>query len=402
MGTIDFYFDYSCPFAYLGYTQVHRLAALAKAKLTLKPMLLGGVFRANDTPQKLFATLSPGKAKHNAEDMDRWARLFDVPLTMPAAHPFRTVEALRATIACGIDPKVIAGFYKAYWVENRPPSDDATMRDVLGAAGHDVDAVLAKIKTEEIRSDLFKRTDEAISHGIFGAPSYVVDGKEMFWGQDRMHMVAGLPFDDVYPRPIESKAGKMHTLEFFWDFSSPFAYLGNTQIEALAERTGAKLVSRPMLLGGLFKSIGQADAPILTWSDAKRTYYLRDLTRWGEHWNVPLSWPTRFPMSSIKALRAYLALPEERRTDFRKRTFAAYWAEDRDISDDAVLRDLIGDGADEVLKRTQDPKVKEELIAATKLAEQKGVFGAPTFIVDERELFWGQDRMVLVERELRR
>jgi 2-hydroxychromene-2-carboxylate isomerase len=400
--SIDFYFDYSCPFAYLGYTQVERLAAVTKAKLTLKPMLLGGVFRANDTPQKLFATLSAAKAKHNGEDMERWAKLFDVPLTMPADHPFRTVEALRATIACGIDPKVVSGFYKAYWVENRPPSAEATMRDVLGSAGHDVDAVLAKIKTEEIKSDLFKRTDEAIGHGIFGAPSYVVDGKEMFWGQDRMHMVAGLPFEEVYPRSPESKAGTMHTLEFFWDFSSPFAYLGNTQAEALAERTGAKLVSRPMLLGGLFKAIGQVDAPILTWSDAKRAYYLRDITRWSDLWGVKFGWPTRFPMSSIKALRAYIALPEERRADFRKRTFAAYWAEDRDISDDAVLRDLIGEGGDEILKRTQDPQVKEALIAATKLAEQRGVFGAPTFVVDERELFWGQDRIVLVERELRK
>ena len=64
-----------------------------------------------------------------------------------------------------------------------------------------------------------------------------------------------------------------HALELYWDFSSPFAYLGSTQAEALAQRTGATLVWRPMLLGAVFKAIGTADAPILTWSEAKRQYF---------------------------------------------------------------------------------------------------------------------------------
>jgi 2-hydroxychromene-2-carboxylate isomerase len=410
--TIDFYFDYSCPYAYVGYTQVARIAEQAGARLTLKPMLLGGVFRANDTPQKLFATLSPQKARHNGDDMMRWANLFGVPLTMPAAHPFRTVEALRATIVTGVDPKVVSGFYHAYWVKNLPVSDEATMRDVLTAAGHDADAVLAQIKTEDLKTDLFRRTDEAITLGIFGAPAYVVDGKEMYWGQDRMHMVLGQRAEDVYPAPPkaslppnEGTTGKtttMSTLEFFWDFSSPFAYLGNTQAEGVAERTGATLVSRPMLLGGLFKAIGQVDVPLATWSDAKRNYYLQDIVRWAAYWDVPFKWPSRFPMSSIKALRVYLALPEERRLDFRRKVFAAYWAEDRDIADDSVLKELIGDGADEALQKTQDPQVKAQLIGATKYAEEKGVFGAPSWLVNDRDLFWGQDRMLLVERELAR
>lgn len=400
--SIDFWFDYSCPYAYLGFTQLARIAK-TNATLTLKPMLLGGVFRANDTPQKLFATLSPQKAKHNGEDMERWARLFDVPLTMPSAHPFRTVEALRATIATGVDPKVVAGFYRAYWVENRPVSEEQTIRDVLGAAGHDANSILEKLKGEDLKADLFKRTDEAIALGIFGAPAYVVDGERLYWGQDRMHMVLGMRADDIYPYPPKtsrSETNTMHTLDFFWDFSSPFAYLGNTQAEALAERTGATLISRPMLLGGLFKAVGQVDVPLATWSDAKRDYTLKDILRWAEYWGVPFKWPSRFPMSSIKPLRAYLALPENRRLDFRRKVFSAYWAEDRDISDDAVLAELIGDGAANVMEKTKDPAVKQELIDATKYAEKKGVFGAPTWVVDDRDLFWGQDRVLLVERAL--
>jgi len=192
-----------------------------------------------------------------------------------------------------------------------------------------------------------------------------------------------------------------HTLEFYWDFSSPFAYLGSTQAEALAARTGATLVSRPMLLGAVFKAIGTADAPILTWSDAKRTYFFKDLDRWAAHWGVPFRFPTRFPMTTVKPLRAWFALPEERRTAFRDAVFRAYWGEDRDISDEATLRALIGEGADEVLAKCATQEVKDALFASTKRAIDAGVFGAPTWIVDGKDLFWGQDRIVLVERALR-
>lgn len=191
-----------------------------------------------------------------------------------------------------------------------------------------------------------------------------------------------------------------HSLEFFWDFSSPFAYLGSTQVEALAARTGATLVWRPMLLGAVFKSIGVADAPILTWSEAKRNYFFKDLQRWAEHWNVPFRFPSRFPMPTVKALRAWFGLPEARRNAFLHATFRAYWADDRDINDDATLRELIGEGADEIVTRCSTQPVKDALFAATKHAIDAGVFGAPTWVVDGKDLFWGQDRIVLVERAL--
>ena len=189
VSSLDFWFDYSCPYAYLAATQVEALAARTGAKLTYKPMLLGGVFAANGTPQKLFATLSPAKAAHNARDLDRWADLFGVPLVMPAAHPLRTVEALRATVACGIDPRVVHAFYRAYWVDGRGPSEESTLRAVLSGAGHDADGILAAIARPEAKDDLRRRTDEAIALGIFGAPAFVVGGKRLYWGQDRMHFV---------------------------------------------------------------------------------------------------------------------------------------------------------------------------------------------------------------------
>jgi 2-hydroxychromene-2-carboxylate isomerase len=186
MPHLHFWFDYSCPYAYLASTQVQALAARTGASLIYEPMLLGGVFRAVGTPQKLFAELSPPKARHNALDLERWADLFEVPLVMPAGHPMRTVEALRATILTKNDPLVVRGFYVAYWTQGLPPSEKATMRGVLETAGHDADAIFARL--DDAKDDLRARTDRAIALGIFGAPAFVVDG-ELYWGQDRIDFV---------------------------------------------------------------------------------------------------------------------------------------------------------------------------------------------------------------------
>src|SRR5688572_7642308 len=134
---LDFWFDYSCPYAYLASLVAERAAGLRGVSLRLQPMLLGGVFRARGTAQNLMGELSQAKAAHNFADMQRWARLLGAPLSVPSGHPFRTVEALRATLATGVDPAVVRGFYRAYWVDNAPVSEPAVLERVLRAAGHD-------------------------------------------------------------------------------------------------------------------------------------------------------------------------------------------------------------------------------------------------------------------------
>ena len=99
---VEFWFDFSCPYAYLASTKVEAMAARAGAALEVRPMLLGGVFKARGVPQNLSATLNPAKARHNLDDMRRGAQRAGVELNMPAAHPMRTVEALRCVLAAGI------------------------------------------------------------------------------------------------------------------------------------------------------------------------------------------------------------------------------------------------------------------------------------------------------------
>lgn len=401
---MQLYFDYSCPYAYLASFVAERAARLRGEALEWRPMLLGGVFRAVGTAQNLMGELAAAKAAHNLADMQRWARLLDVPLTIPEGHPFRTVEALRATLLTRCDPRVIQGFYRAYWQRGEPVSSEPVLTSVLRDAGYDPAGILARLGSEEVKSELRARTDEAIARGVFGAPAFVIGAagdEQLYWGVDRLQLISGHDFATTYGVGAPSKyTARMPTLDLYWDFSSPFAYLGTTQAEALAARTGATLRWQPMLLGGLFRAIGQVDAPILTWSEAKRDHSMRALLRWADFYGVPFRFPSKFPINSVKALRCWLALPEAARGAFREKTFRAYWAEGKDINDDAVLADLIGEGASAVLARTQEAEIKQQLISATERAKERGVFGAPTWIVDERELFWGQDRIPLVERAL--
>lgn len=398
---LEFFFDYTCPFAYLGSTRARALATRMGVTLTYRPILLGGVFEAARTAQNLSETLSPPKAAHNLADMQRWAARSGVPLRMPPGHPLRSVEALRATLATGIDPRVIEGFYRAYWVENRPPSSPEVVREVVTSAGHDYARVSDAMGSQAIKDDLRERTDEAIARGVFGVPTWIVDGEHLYWGQDRMHFVAGLREPSAAPSPAPA-ARSGRTLDFYWDFASPFAYLAATQIDALAARTGALVRWNGILLGGLFRSIGTPDVPLATFSPAKQRHTAQDLDRWAAHWDVPFKFPARFPMPTLKAMRLHLALPEPARAAYRAAVFRAYWAEDRDIADDAVLASCVGDDtlAREALAKSQSDAVKGELRAATDEAASRSVFGVPTMIVDGQDLYWGQDRLALVEEAL--
>lgn len=396
--SLELFFDYTCPYAYLASTQAQALAARMGVPLTYKPILLGGVFKAVGTAQNLSDTLGAAKAAHNRADMDRWARRFGVALRMPAGHPLRSVEALRATLAAGIDPKVIDGFYAAYWRTNEDIADRAVITRVLREAGHDPESVLAKSATASVKDDLRARTDEAIARGVFGVPTFFVDHEHMYWGQDRMDFVEGVA---AKPSTKGTASGARPNATFYWDFSSPFAYLAAAEVSGLAARTGATIEERPILLGGLFRNLGTADVPLATFSPAKQRYILRDIVRWCERRGLPFVWPSRFPMRSLAALRMWLALPPSHRTTFRDAVFRAAWGEDRDIEDVALLASLVGDDAiaNEAARAATGDAVKAALRANTDEAMARGVFGVPSFVVGG-EVYWGQDRMVLVEEAL--
>jgi 2-hydroxychromene-2-carboxylate isomerase len=416
---IEYWFDFSCPYAYLGSERIEALAERTGAELRWKPMLLGGVFKAIGNHEDDSA---PGKRANNYRDMHRWAEVHDIPFAMPPGHPMRTVAALRALLSLPEErwPAVIHGFYRAYWRRGLNPGDPATIRGVLAEAGCDEAAITRALAANEdgaIKDELRRRTDEAVARGVFGAPTMFVSGGDlteplMFWGQDRFDMVEevvrGWRPGVNAPRPQpQAPAGSAAdaTVDFWFDFSSPFAYLGSTQIESICARHGATLRWRPMLLGALFKEVGAPNVPLLAMSENKRRYLGRELDYWASWWQVPFAFTRHFPLRTILPLRLALVAAAQPAPVIHA-LYRAAWADNADVGSDAAAAEVLkAAGLDPALiAGTQDPAIKKQLADDTAAAGAAGVFGAPTTIIQRPGeaplLFWGQDRLTLVDRAL--
>lgn len=192
----------------------------------------------------------------------------------------------------------------------------------------------------------------------------------------------------------------MATLEFFYDFVSPYSYLASTRVEEVARRASAPVRFRPFLLGGVFKATGNR-APIEV--AAKGKHMLADLDRWARRLGAPLAFPTTFPFASILALRCALAAAKyDKLVSFTHAVYRAAWAERRDIGSPEVLAEVAAAvGLDGPALVAAAPDYKAALAAQTDEAVQRGAFGAPTFFIGE-QMFVGNDRLDFVEEALRR
>ena len=193
-------------------------------------------------------------------------------------------------------------------------------------------------------------------------------------------------------------------LEFFYDCSSPWTYLAFTKIEEVARRHDAELIWRPILVGGLFNTVNPSvyenrAKPVAV----KARYYVKDLADWARFYGLKIGNPTVFPVNSVKAMRGAFVANEHRViARYSRLVFESYWGEDKDISKDEVLREIVrATGLDEkefftkIVSDEYKAKLRgnvEELIA-------RGGFGSPTMFV-EGSMFFGNDRLPLVEHEL--
>lgn len=195
------------------------------------------------------------------------------------------------------------------------------------------------------------------------------------------------------------------SIDFYFDFGSPYGYLAAEQIEAVAVRAGAEVVWRPILLGAIFKTTGGAP---LTDSPLKGEYALRDFRRSAAFYGVPYRQPSRFPIGTVLAARAILWARTHAAARYKALALAfyrAYFREDRDLSQSEVVADVLrreGLDADAVLAACAEEALKAELKAEVDQAIAQGVFGSPTFIVDGAEPFWGADRLPMLEAWLAR
>ena len=188
--TVDFYFDFGSPAAYLAWTQLPTLCADAGATLVWQPILLGGVFQSTGNRAPISVPL---KGSYLFVDLARFAKRYGVPLVMNPHFPINTLHLMRAAVGLQLrgdarSEAYCAAMFRAIWVDALNLGDPAVLAQTLSAAGFDPAAFLALSAEPEVKEALKARTDAAVQRGIFGAPTMFV-GEQMFWGQDRLDFV---------------------------------------------------------------------------------------------------------------------------------------------------------------------------------------------------------------------
>ncbi len=194
------------------------------------------------------------------------------------------------------------------------------------------------------------------------------------------------------------------TVDFYFDFSSPYGYFSSEVIDDLAERCGCQVNWRPYVMGAVMKVTGRkplVDIPMIN------DYSARDLARVARFHGIEFAVPSVFPVASIAASRAFYWISDQHGAQsarqIAKEIFRAYFTRNINIAESKAVVEIAsraGYDADEVAAALQNSDIKLEVRRETDQAIARGVFGSPFFIVDE-EPFWGHDRLSHVETWVR-
>ena len=194
----------------------------------------------------------------------------------------------------------------------------------------------------------------------------------------------------------------MKSIDFYFDFSSPYGYIASCRVDDIAARHGRTVNWYPYLLGVVFKTTGRRPLPE---QPLVGDYALRDFARSARLYGVPFNMPQRLPISGVNPSRAYYWLydqdPQQAKALARS-LYAAYFVDGRDISDPEQVAEVtaaLGIDRAAVAQALQDPTVKERLRQECDAAIARGAFGSPFIFVDD-EPFWGSDRLDQVDRWL--
>lgn len=199
----------------------------------------------------------------------------------------------------------------------------------------------------------------------------------------------------------------MATLEFFFDCSSPWTYLAFTRIHAIAGRGRATIVWRPILVGGVFNAVNQEVYQRRANPDARKSaYYEKDLQDWARLAGIRIGKPPVFPVRAVEIMRGALAADEKGLiVPYARAAFEAYWGELKDISQKHERMGVAaraGLDPDWIEARIADDDIKSRLRHNTEELIARGGFGSPTIFVDGTDMYFGNDRLPLVEAALAR
>ncbi len=187
---VDFYFDFGSPTAYLAFSQLPRICTETGAGLVVKPMLLGGVFKAtgNNSPVSV-----PAKGRWMNQDIAQWAERYNVPFVFNPFFPINTLTLMRGAV--GVQMKhpdqlipYMSAVFNAIWMKGHDLGQDSEVAAVLAPLGFTLELFTAMVSDPAVKAGLIANTDEAVKRGVFGAPTFFV-GSKMFFGQDRLDFV---------------------------------------------------------------------------------------------------------------------------------------------------------------------------------------------------------------------
>ena len=182
------------------------------------------------------------------------------------------------------------------------------------------------------------------------------------------------------------------SVEFYFDFISPYSYLAYKKLKLLDTNNNVNIIYKPILLGGLHK-LGGITAP--AFNERKMKNMKNDCELVAKKNDIEFKWNDKFPINSLQLMRGYLTINDEIKNKFFDLCFDYYWKDNIDLSNIDNLENILKKCSIDkniFFDDIKNNKVKEELKKLTNNAFEKDVFGAPTFIVNNK-IFWGQDRL---------
>ena len=181
-------------------------------------------------------------------------------------------------------------------------------------------------------------------------------------------------------------------IDFYFDFISPYSYLAYKKFEAYNQDNKINIIFKPILLGGLH-NLGGITPP--AFNERKMKNMKNDCELIASKNKIKFKWNTKFPINSLYLMRGYLSINDENKKIFFDICFDAYWKNNIDISDEENVNKILETCKIDKFTYDNDIKqkaIKDELRTLTDAAFQKDIFGAPTFVVNNK-IFWGQDRL---------
>ncbi|KAI8583018.1 hypothetical protein K450DRAFT_297588 [Umbelopsis ramanniana AG] len=447
MAIIEFFYDIQCPWAYIASRKIKLVAQRTNATVKYTPVLLGGIYQAVNAPQgkdgSATDVMSPAKKRLTSASLARTVDTYKLPLNFHPNHPVRTVNALRLLHAVDqtYRPQLTDALYHEYWVKNSDISSEQTLLEIVKSLNFPFKVSPSVFQDAKYQNALRDQTSRVVELGAPGVPYFQVRKDEndkngpVFWGQDRTMFVeasflalqSGLDPLDWEKTPnlasiLESRVkqpmpnvAKGRKLTFYFDFSSPWAYIGFTQLWRF-KALGCEIEYVPVVVGPLFQAVGTPAIPLNAMSESKRRCLLEDMSNWTRFWRaimkqaghdarkvdetIQVNWPDNFPIRSIAALRIAQLNPA-----IIDCVYKAAWVDNINLSDKAVLIKLLNDnGFDgETLAKEADANkgnVKERMFENNKRAIQAGCCGVPSYQIDGGEVLFGQDQYHVIEDSL--